>query len=139
MGANSELARRWFNEVWCEHCTDAIDKMMSADAYFYGTGPGEPMGREAFKQFHRLFCTAVPDLRIKLVQVIEQGEWVAFHAHVSGTHAATGCEIRFQGSGLGRVENGLIVEGHNSWDFLSYVIQIGAVPADAVAAALGGG
>ncbi len=132
-----DLARRWFHEVWTLKRTEAIDELTDPGARMYGLGGPEPLSVGEFKKLHRHLCDEIPDIQVEVTHAIEQNDWVAIHAVVTGTHAATGRPIRFEGGGFGRVENGVFAEMHNTWDFLGYLAQIGRVPTETVAAAFG--
>lgn len=131
----SDLAREWFQKVWNERDESAIDRLMKPDLELAGLHLNDATslrGPEEFKQFHRVFLTAIPDLQITLSKVIEQGDWVAFHFVTTGTHTGPGLgaepsnqRVQFSGMGLGRVENGKWVEGWNTIDFLTLNMQIG--------------
>ena len=68
-----------------------------------------------------------------------EGDRVAALCHVTGRHVgdalggkATGHSIDFWGTTIGRVENGKIVDGWNTFDFLTMYQQIGWVESPVV-------
>jgi predicted ester cyclase len=129
-----QLARRWFKEVWDDGDESAIDRLMHPKALVHGLG--RPIqGPDQFKPFFRVFHRALGDLQVEVVRTVVQGDMCAAHCHVIGRHigpdlggAATGSPVNFWGITILRSENGLIVEGWNSFDFLSMYQQIGWVP-----------
>ena len=128
------LARRWFKEVWDDGDESAIDRLMHPDALVHGLGT--PIkGPEQFKPFFRVFHRALGDLQVEVVRTVVQGDTCAAHCRVAGRHIgpdlggpATGVAVEFWGITILRAENGRIVEGWNSFDFLSLYQQIGWVP-----------
>jgi predicted ester cyclase len=73
-------------------------------------------------------------LNVEIVQTIVEGDRAAVVCHVTGRHGghalggkATDKPVDFWGMSVVRVENGVIVEGWNSFDFLSMYQQIGWV------------
>ena len=132
------LVRRWFDELWNQGREDTIDRLLSADAKVYGlpTPDGQPLvGREAFRPFYRQFRTAFPDIYVTIDRVVREGDLVAAHCRVAGTHlgdglgiAATHRRVAFTGICIVRAEGDLLVEGWNAFDFLTCYQQIGLLP-----------
>ena len=130
-----EVAITWFDSVWNRKDADAIDRYLAPDARMHGIGEA-PMMPAAFKQMHKTFCEAFPDIRIEVARTISEGNMVAVLCHVTGTHcgASLGCaptqnKIDLWGMGMARVENDKIVEGWNAYDFMSLYQQVGMLPA----------
>ena len=78
---------------------------------------------------------ALGDLKVEVVRTVVQGDMCAAHCHVVGRHVgtdlggpATGAPVSFWGITILRADKGRIVEGWNSFDFLSMYQQIGWVP-----------
>ncbi len=133
------VARDWFTKVWNEGSEAAIDQYLAADARMHGlpTPDGKPLvGPGDFKPFWRRFRSAFPDIRISIARTVTEGEYVAVHCRVSGRHLGHGLDIAptqkpidFWGMGIAHIRNGRIVEGWNSFDFMSLYQQIGLLPA----------
>jgi steroid delta-isomerase-like uncharacterized protein len=77
---------------------------------------------------------AFPDLMIKIDELVEEGDLVAFRWHCTATHRgdglgfpATGRPVSFNGMGFIRVERGKLVEGWNNFDQLGMLQQLGVV------------
>jgi predicted ester cyclase len=128
------VLRQWFQEVWNEQNESAIDRLMAPDAVAHGLGPEPVRGPEAFKAFWHAFRGALSDLRIDVVHTATDGDMVVAHCHVTGRHTgptlggkATGREVDFWGFTRGRVVDGQIVEGWNTFDFLAFYQQLGWV------------
>lgn len=121
------LLHRWFDEVWNQKTTETIDAMLTEDSLHHGvSGPGgEPIrGTENFKAFHAAFLDAFPDLHVEIHDVIREGDKLAALYTVEATHngpllgrEATGRRVKFQGSGMCRVEGDKFVEVWNVIDF----------------------
>ncbi len=129
------LIHRWFEEVWNQKRESAIDELMAGDNIVNGlVGPdGKPMrGPAGFKPFFRHFCTAFPDIRIVVEDVVVDGDKIAARCSVSGTHTGPGLmpapttkPIAITGMCIVRVENGKIAESWNNFDFMSLYQQLG--------------
>jgi steroid delta-isomerase-like uncharacterized protein len=133
------VVREWFEQVWTQQREEAVDRLMAPDALVHDlpTPDGAPMrGPEAFKPFHRKFVAAFPDICIDVTRTLVDGDMVAAHCRVKVTHGgdglgmmATGRTATISGICIARVQNGQIVEGWNSFDFLSLYQQLGLLPA----------
>ena len=91
-------------------------------------------GPEQFKPFFHAFKKALANISVHVEQAVVQGDTVAVLCHVTARHAgdtlggpATGRDVDFWGSTIVRVKDGQIVEGWNTFDFLTMYQQIGWV------------
>jgi len=123
----------WFDEVWNKGRADAIDELFAKDCIAYGLGDGEVKGPEAFKAFQAQFCGAFPDLKIKVEEIVSEGDLTASRISGTGTHtgdqlgvAPTGIAVTFTGMTFTRWKDGQIVEGWNNVDVVGILKQIGA-------------
>jgi steroid delta-isomerase-like uncharacterized protein len=133
------IVRQWFQEVWDERREEAIDRLMAPDAKIYGLSEGEMVGPASFKPLYKTFCDAFADFKVEVVQTVVESNRVAALCHVTGRHAgdslgcpATGRRVDFWGTTIVRVEDERIVEGWNTFDFLSMYQQVGVVPTPVV-------
>jgi steroid delta-isomerase-like uncharacterized protein len=128
------LIRTWFEEVWNQGSEDAIDRLLAADGVAHGLPGADLKGPTDFKPFFRNFREAFPDIRIEVARTVTEGNMVAAHCRVTGTHKghtmgkATGNRMEFWGMCIAHVRNGQIVEGWNSFDFLALYQQLGLLP-----------
>src|SRR5262249_27817649 len=122
---NKALVRRWFDEVWNQGRERTIDELFASHGVGYGLGePDVPIkGPAEFKPFVRNLRGAIPDIHIRIEDMLAEGDKVAARIVVEGTHKgdtlgvpASGQPVRFQGIVEVRIANGQIVEGWNSWD-----------------------
>jgi steroid delta-isomerase-like uncharacterized protein len=142
--ANRELVKVWFDRVWNHGDESVIDRLMSPTATVHGLGAhGEAVsGPEGFKAFFRAFRAAFPDINIRIMRTICEGDMVACHCAVTGTHAGPGlgvapsnAPIEIHGVSIARIQNGQIQEGWNCYDFMSLYQQVGMLPVLAANAA----
>jgi steroid delta-isomerase-like uncharacterized protein len=116
----------------------ALDTICSPDMVDHSTAasPNHSYNLESFKarvNGHRL---GIPDLRFSIMNLIIEGDLVAFQWEMDGTNTgpymgrpASGNPIRIVGMNLERLENGKIVEHWSYPDKLAALQQIGAIPA----------
>ena len=134
---NKALFRRWFEEVWNQGRAEAIDEMFDEEGVAHGLageGGAELRGPAHFREFHRSFRDAFPDLRVTVEDVIAEGDKVAGRCSARATHrsaalgfAATDREVDFGGMCIVRVRDGKIVEAWNTFDFLAMYQQLGVI------------
>jgi steroid delta-isomerase-like uncharacterized protein len=132
------LIRQWFEELWNQGREETIDRILAPGARIFGlpTPDNKPIsGPEEFKPFFRNFRAAFPDLRVTVERTITEGDLVAAHCLVRGTHRgdalgtpATNRAVEFSGMCIVRAAGGQLVEGWNCFDFLTCYQQIGLLP-----------
>ena len=135
---NREVVTTWFEQVWNAGDETAIDRLMSPSAKFHGlpTPDGAPViGPPGFKPFYQAFRQAFPDIKIRVLRTICEGDLVAAHCVVKGTHngpglgvMATGSPIEIYGVAIAVVRDGQVQEGWNCFDFMSLYQQVGMLP-----------
>ena len=133
--ANKAIVRRWFEEVWNQGREDSITRIFAADAVAHGLPDGPMRGPDAFRPLFHAFRGAFPDIRIDVERTVTEGDLVAAHGRVTGTHqgdtlgiAPTGKRIDFEGVTIARVVDGQFREGWNCFDFLTMYQQLGVLP-----------
>jgi steroid delta-isomerase-like uncharacterized protein len=133
---NSELIRRWFEQVWNQGRLEAIDQMSHPHTRGYGQAEhGRQIDMNEFKQLWHNLRAAFPDIRVTIHDTVEQGDKVAARWTANMTHqgnflgfAASGRTASITGISFQRIEDGKIIEGWDNWDQLGLLVQIGAVP-----------
>ena len=132
--ANKRLVRRWFDQVWNKHRAEAIDAMLSPTCIAHGKAAdgGDAIGPALFKEFHRAYLGAFPDLTIEVEDVIAEGRKAAVRWVAAGTHRgdtfgfpATGRPMRIQGMTFVVLKGGQVVEGWDSYDQHGMLRQLG--------------
>ena len=86
--ANRELVHRWFEEVWNKQSEEAIDKLFAADGKAYGFPEANSVlvGPNKFKEIHRFFIGAFPDIHVTIQDTICEDDRVAVTWVASMTH-----------------------------------------------------
>ena len=133
---NKALIRRWMEEVWNKGRAEAIDEMFAEDGVAHGlsgAGGDALRGPVAFREFHRNFRGAFPDIVVIVEDVIAEADKVVARCTVRGQHmgdnlgfAATKRPMEITGITIVRVRDGKIVEAWNNFDFMSMNQQLGA-------------
>ena len=117
-----ELGRRWFEEVWNARRDESVDELLAADGHGHIEG-GEFRGRQGFREMREMFLSALPNLRIEIEDILQEGSRAAVRWHAYGTHsgdgfgfAPTNRDIDIRGTSWLLVKDGKIVEGWDTWN-----------------------
>src|SRR5687768_14847657 len=136
VAANKALVQRWFDEVWNQAREETIDELFAVDGIAHGLGDTEldVHGPAEFKPFARNLRGALPDLCIRVEDILGEGDKATIRLVLEGTHkgeglgvAPSGNRVRIAGIVIVRIQGGQIVEAWNSWDQLGLLRQIGAL------------
>ena len=135
-----ESMERGFNQgdptVWDEHLdTHATDHQEAPDTNF----------REHIKEVVRAMRAGFPDLHFEVHHILAEGDLVAFHSTMTGTHTGpfdlgpfrgvtpTGKKIKVRHMHFLRVQNGKTTDLWHLWDTPALLRQLGVAPQPASA------
>lgn len=135
---NKVTAMRLYDEVINGEQQAVVDEIFAADATLHDPFTGTSRGRNAFKTLLGIFDTGFPHHRVRVEQVIAEGDAVAvLHTH-QATHngpfmglPATGKAVEVGGLELFRFVDGQIAEFWRKDDDASLLLQLGLLPAPA--------
>src|SRR5262245_27651953 len=122
MTGTAALARRWFEEVWNQRKDATVSELMAdpCDGHMEG---GEVSNGAEFLAARAARRAALPDIRVKVEDVIAEGDKAVVRWSATGTHRghdlgvpASGRKASFRGMSWIRFANGKIVEGWDSWN-----------------------
>ena len=122
---NKALAKRWFEEVWNRKEEEAIDRLFHSQGKCHGLPFPDSVlvGPEQFKEVHRNFCGAFPDLQIEVEDLIAEDNRVAVRWKCTMTHTgdhlgfpASGKKVVLTGSSMIVANGEQIEEGWNHMD-----------------------
>jgi predicted ester cyclase len=140
---NKAIVGRWFTEFWgSEFNPDIIDELAAPDIRFEYSMHAPCRGRDEVRNFAKEFRTAFPDLGFGgTADLIAEGDYVVGQWEGGGTHsgpafadlpvgslpAASGKSMRFTGTSILRVQNGLITEEIGLDDGVTVLQQLGLI------------
>lgn len=114
---NKALYRRWFEEVVSEGDLSLADEVLADEYVMHFPGLDQPVDREGHKQLVMMFRAGFPDWVETVEDVLAEGDKVVIRVTGRGTHEgefqgmpATGRRVTATGVGIGRIENGRIIE-----------------------------
>jgi len=120
---NSQLARRWFDDVWNRRKEETVKELLHPD--IVGQMEGRTVSSpDEFLEARREMLTALPDLRVEIQGVVGEGDEVAVRWDATAT-GPTG-PVSFRGVTWLVFEGGRIVRGWDSWNQALLMQQIAA-------------
>ncbi len=128
----------WFERVWNRGDAGHIDVGLAPDAVLTGLAAETIRGPTDFRAFYAQINAAFDGIATRLGDFIETGNRFAGFVHVTATHRASRKKVAFDSFFIGAVKDGKIVSAHNLTDFLTVMVETGALPADALDSALAG-
>lgn len=133
------VIEEFYRAVWETSDTDAIERLLCENATIRGLEELDLMGQRDFVEFHRMIHAQMEEVKVTLLQVVEEGEWVACRLQLSARERDTGRGIDSTAHTMARIVGGRVVEGHNLLDFITIFQQLGRFPARALDHCLLGG
>ena len=139
---NISTARRVIEEAFNQGNLEVMDEVCADNFVDHDPLVGD-QDREAAKQSVSMYREAFPDLKFTIDDVYDAGDTVVMRWTAQGTfenelmglqpNHSTGNPIH--GIGIDRFEDGKIAESWTQWDTLTFMRDIGAIPAEAGAPA----
>jgi predicted ester cyclase len=83
--ANKKLVLQHYESFVHQRDEEAVREQLAADFIDHEMPPGTPPGPEAVLQYRAKLHTAFPDLRIKIEDIVAEGDLVAVRASWTGT------------------------------------------------------
>ena len=129
------LIHRIFDQAFNQGTLAVVDEVVAPDGVTHTPTWGIPNNREGFKQLIAMFRSAFPDLQCTVEDEINEGDKVAAHWTIRGTHTGlflgnrpTSRPMVVQGMMFAHAANGQITEGWTLIDQMSILQQLGIVP-----------
>jgi steroid delta-isomerase-like uncharacterized protein len=132
--SNTEIVHR-FEIAFAANDVATIDELCDPNLVDHNPAPGQEPTLEGFKQTIAMYKSIFPDNELDLKAVIGDGDLVATHWGVAGTHQAeffgipaTGKRIAVEGMNFYRLSGGRITDVWTQFDGVSMLQQLGALP-----------
>ena len=132
MGSSSDVIRKWFDRVWNNGDASYIDEGLCESCEVTGLVAESIRSPADFREFHKMLNSVLGDIHIVPEHLTDDGDTFAGVVLAKGTHKATGKPVSFKSSFFGTILNGKIHTVTNLVDYLSVLIQLGALPSDVV-------
>jgi steroid delta-isomerase-like uncharacterized protein len=137
---NKQVVRQLF-EATDQHDIERMEQLISSTKYLFHFSGMPPMDWNTTKQFSTALARSFPDLRHEIVDMVAEGDKVAIHLNVTGTHKGelqgippTGKKVTFDAMDFITLIDGKISEEWLNADMMGLMQQIGAIPGESHAA-----
>jgi steroid delta-isomerase-like uncharacterized protein len=127
---NAERSRRWFEEVWNQRRSAAIEELLTPESVGH-TETGDLRGIDEFKRFQADVLSAFPDLCLSIEAIVADGDDVVIRWQASGCHSGDGFGVKatqrpvsFGGMTWHHYRDGKVMEGWNFWNNSAMVQQL---------------
>ena len=130
-----EIARRVAEDPWRGKLDEVLELLADDYAGYVAGSPAPLRGRDGFRNFVTTYLTGFPDGAITVDEQIAEGDRVATRWTGRGTNTgelmgmpATGKQVTIEGISIERIVDDKVREAWVTWDTLSMLQQLGAVP-----------
>ena len=134
LDGNKSIARETAERLFNQGDLSVVDELIAADAVDHCEPPGTDC-RQHFRQVATMLRGAFPDLRMEIVNMVAEGDQVAVHLLMSGTHqgpfmgiAPTGKTFATDQMRFMRFRDGQMTDSWAVFDWLAWRQQLGAAP-----------
>ena len=126
-----ELIERLHTELFSSGDLATIDRFFAPDVISHDMPPGFPQGIEGVRMFFSAFREGMPDVRVRIDEIVVEDDRAAVATMIEGTHTGalmgiepTGRRISVRGIDMVRVEDGRIVEHRGLTDTVGLLRQL---------------
>ena len=126
-----ELIERLHEELFSTGDLAAIDHFFAPDVLSHDMPPGFPQGIEGVRLFFSAFREGMPDVRVRIDEIVVEDDRAAVATMIEGTHTGalmgiepTGRRISVRGIDMVRVAHGRIVEHRGLTDTVGLLRQL---------------
>jgi predicted ester cyclase len=131
---NKDAMKRFYDGVSSGDLS-VVDSLLASDFVEHDEFPGIPQSREGVRQFFEMARSGFPDLRLRLLHLVAEGDVVVGHGLFEGTHegdfmgvAPTGRQVSVPIADVVRFsDDGLAVEHWGVTDTGMMMQQLGAI------------
>jgi steroid delta-isomerase-like uncharacterized protein len=131
---NKAIVHR-FEQAFAANDVATIDQLCDPNLVDHNPIPEQKPGLSGFKETIAFYKTVFPDSRVEIHNIFGEGDLVATHWTVVGTHQAeffgvpaTGRQVRAEGMNIYRLAGGRITDVWTQFDGLGVMQQLGALP-----------
>lgn len=134
--SNKSVSARFFEIYGNQHDVEGCAPLFADDAVIHFSGAPGPLNFEGYKQVGYAFLAGFPDIKVTVLDQIEEGNKVANRVRWSGTHLGefngmppTGRPFQNEDITVDHIVDGQIKERWAIGDLLGMMQQLGVLPA----------
>jgi steroid delta-isomerase-like uncharacterized protein len=131
---NKAIVER-FENAFAANDVATIDELSASNLVDHNPAPDQAPTLAGFKETIAKYKASVPDSRVELHAIVGEGDLVATHWTVRGTHQgeffgipATGKSVAVEGMNFYRLSGGKITDVWTQFDALGLMQQLGVFP-----------
>ena len=129
---NKAVVRRFAEDCWGRGASESADELVDKVV----VRNGQPVGRAGLVGVISMIRAAMPDFHTEIEDLIAEDDRVAWRYSSGGTHTGTPLfgvpasakSIKWTGTAILRLDNGIIKEVWDNVDMLAIYTQLGLVP-----------
>lgn len=133
---NKAIERRFVEEFWNENKLDSVEDFYADDCRRHDPNtPDVSTGPQGVREVAAMLRASFPDVRLKIEEMIAEGDLVAVRWTSNATHlgeyqgiAPTGKQFSVSGISITRYVDGKITDEWVNWDAVGLLKAIGALP-----------
>jgi steroid delta-isomerase-like uncharacterized protein len=132
---NKAIVRRFLDQVLNKRRHDLAEEFLADNVEFHGPGQSF-IGLSEVKEWYTSLGSGFPDWQGTIIDMVAEGDKVAVRLNNKATHQgemngipATGKTVNLESIVLYHLTNGKIDEGRLAIDQLSFMQQLGVIPA----------
>lgn len=129
---SKEFGRLYIEVIWNQSQFDRLEEFTAPDIVRHDPASGVQHGFDEYSTVVHALHAAFHPMRFTINQQVGEGDTVAHHWTVTGTHvgefngiAPTGKQFTLDGISIYRVADGKLVEERTVWDALGLMKQLG--------------
>ncbi len=126
-----DLVERLHAELFATEDLATLDRFFAPDVVSHDMPPGFPQGIEGVRLFFEAFREGMPDVRVRVDEIVAEDDRAAVATTIEGTHTGTlmgveptGRRISVRGIDMVRVADGRIVEHRGLTDTVGLLRQL---------------
>jgi predicted SnoaL-like aldol condensation-catalyzing enzyme len=107
---NKQFVIDHFEEFVNRQNVDVVYRNMTSDFYDHDGADGKPADRDGARAMMAGLLQRVPDLKVRVIAAVAEGDFVMVRNQWTGTNAQTGRRVEFHGFVQWRFEGGKLAE-----------------------------
>ena len=133
--ANKDVIRAYVETIFNQRQVERADELVAPDYVDHAALPGQVPGLEGAKDKWAMYLAGIPDLRVRVEELVAEGDKVAVRRSYAGTHRGTllgipptGKQLQLGGISIFRLAGGKITEQWEQLDRMALMQQLGVLP-----------